>query len=215
MTDQNNMQKQDAGTCGPGCACGAPRPGGYVRMVVGIVVLVVAGVLVGRAVMKDNGSASASAAPASFAALPAAVATAPEATAVKPATEDRLKELESLSDLNTAAGDSFGVFVFLPGKGGTVSNAPITEMRSAARTIEPQLRGGKIGMFALKAGSPDYEQLTTQMAVPGVLAMVKGGGMSAASGDITEAKLVQALVAASSAGGCGAGGGGCAPGSCN
>ena len=43
------------------------------------------------------------------------------------------------------------------------------------------------------------------MAVPGVLALVKGRGMSAVSGEITEAKLVQGYVAAGSAGGCGPG----------
>ena len=50
------------------------------------------------------------------------------------------------------------------------------------------------------------------MAVPGVLAMVKGRGMSAVSGEVTEAKLLQGYVAAGSAGGCGPGAGaGCCP----
>ena len=72
--------------------------------------------------------------------------------------------------------------------------------------------GLKCGLFTLKAGSRDYDQIAAQMSVPGVLAMVKGRGMSAVSGDITEAKLVQGFVAASSAGGCGpSAGAGCCP----
>ena len=214
MSGNSEAKKQDAGGCGPGCSCGTSGSGGRGRMIVGIVILVIAGALVVRAMVKDNGAATANAAPAGFAALPAVAAPAPEAPAAKPApVADTIKELESLSDLNSVAGDTFGVFVFLPGKGETATQAPMAQLRSAARTIEPQLRGGKIGMFALKTGSRDYEQLAMQMAVPGVVAMVKGGGMSATSGDITETKLVQALVAASSSGGCGAGG--CGPRGCN
>jgi hypothetical protein len=83
-------------------------------------------------------------------------------------------------------------------------------MKGAARTIEAQ--GKKIGLFTLKPGSPDYDQIAKQMSVPGVLTIVKGRGMSAVSGDITEAKLVQGFVAASSAGGCGpSAGAGCCP----
>jgi len=72
--------------------------------------------------------------------------------------------------------------------------------------------GLKCGLFTLKAGTRDYDQLAAQMAVPGVIALVKGKGMRGMSGDITEAKLVQGFVAASSAGGCGpSAGAGCCP----
>jgi hypothetical protein len=84
-------------------------------------------------------------------------------------------------------------------------------MRGAARTIESKA-GLKCGLFTLKAGSRDYDQIAAQMSVPGVLAMAKGRGMSAVSGDITESKLLQGFVAASSAGGCGpSAGAGCCP----
>lgn len=214
MNEQNDKQKQEAGACGPACGCGTTVSGRRWRWIAGIVILLVAGALVVRAMVKDKGDLTSNAISARFAALPA-VAAAPDKTpVVKPATAtDGLKELDSLSDLNSAADDTFGVFVFLPGKGETAAKAPIAQMRSAAQTIEPQLNGGKIGMFALKAESRDYEQIAMQMAVPGVLAMVKGGGMSAASGDITETKLAQALVAASRSDGCGTGG--CGPVGCD
>ncbi len=212
--NEDDAKRQDKGACAPGCACGTSGSNGSRRMVAGIVILVVAGVLVIRAMVKDNGAASA--APAGFAALPDVAAPAPESREANPApAAEALKELGALSDLNSVAGDTFGVFVFLPGRGETAAAAPMAPLRSAMRMIEPQLRGGKIGLFALKEGSRDYEQLAMQMAVPGVVALVKGGGMSAASGDITETKLVQALVAASGSGGCGAGRGGCGPVGCN
>ena len=216
MNEQNDDQKQEAGACGPGCACGTTESGGRWRLVVGIVVLLVAGLLVARAVVKDNG---AQAAPAStgFAALAAAPEQTPEpAAAVKPPVTDTVKEIASLSDLNAVAADTVGVFVFLPGKTEATAKAPMAQIRGAARTMEPQLNGGKIGIFALKLGSRDYEQVASQMAVPGVVAMVKGGGMAPVSGEITETKLVQAYVTASSAGGgCGPASGGCGPRGCN
>ena len=88
----------------------------------------------------------------------------------------------------------------------------MAQMHGAARTIEANM-GGRIGIFTLKAGSPDYEQLASQMAVPGVIALTKSGGMGQATGEITEAKLIQAFVAASSVSACGPAE--CGPGGCN
>ena len=112
--------------------------------------------------------------------------------------------------MNTAAAKTDAVFVFLPGKEGGGAKAPSAPMRSAARAIEG--KGMKCGLFTLKPGSADYDQIAKQMAVPGVLALVRGRGMSAVSGEVTEAKLLQGYVAAGSAGGCGAGASpGCCP----
>jgi hypothetical protein len=134
-----------------------------------------------------------------------------EAPAV-PATV-AVQEIGALSDLNAVAANTDGVFVFLSGKNEPLIKAPLAQMRSAARTIESQ--GRKIGVFTLKTGSRDYEQVARQTPVPGVIAMVKGRGMSAVSGEITETKLIQAFVAASSAGGCGPSSAGCGPSGCN
>jgi hypothetical protein len=176
----------------------------------GAIVLVAAGVLVVRAVIRNNG-ATTDPASARFSALAAPGQTpAPDGKAT-PSDAVGVQEIGALSELNAVAADMAGVFVFLPGKNETAVKMPTAQIRGAARTIEPQVRG-KIGIFTLKTNSRDYEQLATQMAVPGVLAMVKGRGMSAISGDITETKLVQGFVAASSAGGCGpSAGAGCCP----
>ena len=53
------------------------------------------------------------------------------------------------------------------------------------------------GLFTLDEGSKDYAQVTSQVPVPCVLAMVKGLGTSAATHNISEENLLQALVAAS------------------
>jgi hypothetical protein len=217
MNEQNDKQKQETGACAPGCSCGTSRSGGRGRWIAGVVVLLIAAALVAKAMMKNNGAQAANVAPSGFAALAAPAAAAAEETpAAKPDAVDTIKELVSLSDLNVVAADTVGVFVFVPGKSETTVTAPMSQMQGAARTIEPQLRG-KVGIFTLKTGSRDYEQITMQMAVPGVLAMVKGGGMSATSGDVTESKLIQAFAAASSSGGCGPSSAGCGPGSagCN
>jgi len=209
-----NEQKQEAGACGPGCSCGTSGSGGRGRWIIGIVVLLIAGVLVARAVVKNNG-VSTTPATTGFAALPISVQTPDAAPAVAPSNTATFKELASLSELNAVATDTVGVFVFVPGKSEATAKAPMTQLLGAAKTMEPQLNGGKIGIFTLKTDSADYTQIAKQMVVPGVLAMVKGKGMSAASGDITETKLVQAFVTASSAGGCGPSSGGCGPSGCN
>jgi hypothetical protein len=114
-----------------------------------------------------------------------------------------ITSIGAIAELNIVATNLDAVFVFLPGKESISADSFLTPMQSAARTIES--KGLKCGLFTLKTGSRDYDQIAGQISLPGVLAMVKGCGMSAISGDITETKLVQGYVAASSAGKCCAG----------
>lgn len=114
-----------------------------------------------------------------------------------------LRQLDSMSELNDLAGDTYGVFVFVPDRSGSSADAPVDLMQSAVRALEPFLNGGRIGVFALAPGSTDYNQIRLMMAVPGVLAVVRGRGASAATGDLTESKLLNAFAAAASTGGCG------------
>ena len=207
-TDNMELLKQQAAACGHGCGCHTPGASGKMRWMLGAVVLVAAGTLVARAVIKNNGASAATPA-AGF----TTTALTEQPAAPVPTTSDTVavKEIGALSELNAVATDMAGVFVFLPGKSETTAKAPTAQIRGAAQTIGPKVRG-KIGIFTLKTNSRDYEQITAQIAVPGVLAMVKGRGMSAVSGEITEMKLVQAYVSASSAGGCGpSAGAGCCP----
>ena len=214
MSEQNDSQRDDTEACGPGCSCGTSGSGGRGRWIVGVVILLIAGVLVVRAVVKNNGAENVRAPAAGFAALPSPAQPSTSDAAVKPAGTDAVKEIAALSELNAVARDTVGVFVFVPGKTETMAKVPTAQIQGAARTMEPRLNGGKIGVFTLRTDSQDYEQIARQMAVPGVLAMVKGRGMSATSGDVTEAKLIQAFVAASSSGGCGPASAGCGPSGC-
>ena len=197
--------KPQAAGCDSGCSCHATGKSGKARWVIGAIVLVAAGVLVARDIIKSDAAPSQTSGQAF--ALPIA---ATNSSAAAPTTEKNVEPIGTLSELNTVATNLDAVFVFLPGKAGTSADSPSTPMKNAARTIEAQ--GKKIGLFTLKAGSPDYDQIAGQISLPAVLAMVKGRGMSPISGDITETKLVQGFLAASSAGGCGpSAGAGCCP----
>ncbi len=104
-------------------------------------------------------------------------------------------DLDSLASLNNVATDTDAVFIFVAA-GGPQNMQPVTQqIEAAAKRIKAN--GVRVSVFRLKEAAPEYVQLAEQVTVPCVLAMVKGGGMSTVSGEITEAKLVQAFVAAS------------------
>lgn len=210
--DNMEVLKPQTEGCGTGCGCHSSGASGKARWLISAVVLLAAGVLLARAMIKTD-QASTQPQPTAF----ATPVVAPEATSPAPAPETPPDAgagtmIGSFAELNTVAAKSDAVFVYLLGKEETSGSAAATKaMQSAVRTIEA--KGTKCAIFTLKAGSPDYASLASQVSRPGVLAMVKGQGMKAVSGEITETKLVQSYVAASSAGGCG--GGGCGSGGCN
>ncbi len=211
--DNMELLKQQASACGAGCSChstGSPRG---LRGVLGILVLLVAVTLVARAVMKNNGVSTDPGASAFPTLAPTATAgTQAPASPVAAVTATGISvgaSIASLSDLNKVASANDAVFVYLPAQNGASGNSPEASMKNAASRINSQ--GYKVGLFTLETGSRDYTQLAAQMSVPGVLALVKGRGMSAVSGEITEAKLIQGFVAAGSAA-CGPGG--CGPTGC-
>lgn len=205
------LQTQSASTCGADCGCHAPTSSGKMRMAIGVIMLLAAGTLVVRAITKSNETAPKTPEP-SFT-IPAALqpAATPEEKAPVPETTVGTV-IGAFSELNLLAAKTDAVFIFLPSKDTTSGNLPSTVMKSAVTKIEGQ--GLKCGLFTMKAGSPDYDKIAAQMATPGVLAMVKGRGMSAISGEITEEKLLQGYVAASRSGGCGPAAGGCGPAGC-
>ncbi len=212
--DNMELLKQQASACGTGCACHGTETAERTRWVVGMIILLVAATLVARAVVKNHGASTEPAA-LSFPSL-APTTTADSQVPVSPveavgATDISVgRNIASLSDLNTIAAVNDAVFVYVPAKDGASGHPPTASMQSAANRINSQ--GYKIALFTIERGSRDYTQLAAQMSVPGVLAMVKGRGMSAVSGEITETRLIQGFVAAANAGGCGPGG--CGPAGC-
>ncbi len=128
-------------------------------------------------------------------ATPAADEPENKDTPVKSALSLWGPDLDSLASLNNVATDTDAVFVFVAA-GGPQNVQPVTQqIEAAAKKIKSN--GVRVSVFRLKESAPEYVQLAEQVTVPCVLAMVKGGGMSTVSGEITEAKLVQAFVAAS------------------
>jgi len=216
-SDNMELLKQQSSACGPGCGCHATGTPANARWIIGAIVLVAAGVMVGRAITKSNGTATQTSAavfanPLTFQSVAGWGGSNAGSDAATPTNETSVgKTIGAFSELNTVAANTDAVFIFLPGKEGTSGNLPSAPMHGAARMIESKA-GMKCGLFTLKTGTRDYDQIVAQMAVPGVLAIVKGKGMSAIPGEITETKLVQAFVTASSAGACGpSAGAGCCP----
>jgi len=104
-------------------------------------------------------------------------------------------ELDSMASLNKVATNTDAVFILLSAKDQQDNQTITKEIDAAAQRI--QANGVRVSAFRLRQGAPEYAQLSKQVSIPCVLAMVKGGGMSAVSGEISEAKLVQAFVTAS------------------
>lgn len=206
-TPMEELKQEASAGCGPGCGCHSAGSSSKCRWGLGVIVLVAAGVLVARAMVKNDNASANPATPSGFGSVMPAAETPPPASEVISA----ISEIAAISDLNTLAMDTDAVFVYLPGKDETTSAAPTAAIQSATQTIESKA-GKKVGTFSLKVDAPEYAMLAAQGAAPGVLAMVKGRGMASTSGEITEAKLVQAFVSASSSGGgCGPASAGCGP----
>ena len=107
------------------------------------------------------------------------------------------KPLISLASLNQVAVDTDAVFIFLASEDKQQIQPVTSEIEAAAKKI--QSNGTRITAFTLEKSAPEYAQLVKQFPVPCVLAMVKGRGMSGVTGEINEAKLLQAFVGASRA----------------
>ena len=163
--------------CDSSCGCHATGTPGKMRSVLEVIVLIAAGTLVARAVIKTNGATAST--PAEGYATTAIIEqpSAPVSTATDTVV---VKEIGALSELNVVATNMPGGFVFVPGKNEPNTNVPTAQIQGAAQTIEPKLHG-KIGLFTLKTDSSDYAKLAVQMPLPGVLTLVKGHGMSAIS----------------------------------
>jgi len=109
--------------------------------------------------------------------------------------------LDLLSSLNKVALNQDTVFIYVPVMGKeTIKN----ETAKVIRSVEKQLKSKRIrlGVYTLKTSSSDYSKIKAQLPLPGILVLTKGRGSGTVSGDITEAKLLQAYVASTQGGGC-------------
>jgi len=123
--------------------------------------------------------------------------------AVPPQTSEAAsyRSIEALSELSTMTNDMNAVFVFVPGTNGISDDGELRTINQARQTLETRYEI-KMGVFVLKPGSRDYGEIAGQMAVPGVVAVVKTGVKARISGELTEAKIIDGFLTAVASGGC-------------
>ncbi len=214
----DDSQKCCPSTSGDSTCCSSAS-GSYSKrkLVVFAIIVVAAGIILARSLTKESNAVSDDTQQL-FASIPQEKNNeiSPQITAVTNVeTSDKTEltlwrpELNSLASLNKVAADTEVVYVLLADQqdSQTITKA----IEAAAKKIRS--KGSRICAFRLKKDAPDYAQLAKQFSIPCVVAMVKGRGMSAVSGEINEAKLIQAFVTASRPSGCGPSSS-CGPSSC-
>lgn len=209
MSDEEFDQKpaenriEGASQCEPGCNCVKTGLGTKSKIMICLLVAVAATAVLAHSFTRKAIDGAAQTQPAFASTAQAALSMASTARMeARPSWGEPLKDMASL---NKAAARQNAVFLYLVGKGKKVDDAVKMQIEQAAG--KAQTGGMIMGLYTLDTGSQDYSQITSQVPAPCVLAMVKGRGMSVVSGEITEAKLIQAIVAASRPSGCCPGGG--------
>ncbi len=217
QTDVNS--KPDTTECAPGCNCNASVLSTKRKVVVSLVVALAAAAVLAHGIMNKDEAENAgdqqtfaASLPVTGAEEPASLATATTDIAGKEKALSSLwgNTIDSLASLNNVAADKDAVFVFLPYGSDEETDAIKAQIETAAEKI--MAKGTTMAAFTLDNNSQDYAQVRSQVPVPCVLAMVKGLGMSVVSKDITEAKLLEAVVSASRPSNCGPSA--CAPNAC-
>jgi hypothetical protein len=111
--------------------------------------------------------------------------------------------LDSLQSLDTQAADKDVVFLVLHGDVQDARFAIPQQVGTAANNLWKT--GQKIGVFTLKNSTPDHNRLVSQFSVktfPSVVILGQQGSPSVVSGDITEVRLYNAFVLASTPASC-------------
>jgi len=206
MREEEN--KNETPPCGPGCGCnGKTHKGSFSRgrwMIFAVIMVVAVAMVVRAAAKNDTGSAQTA---------DHTVADSQEripcdssvSGTLADATNPEIKRstcgvmIQSLGDLKIMAIDKDGVFIFLSGNDDTQNSQCVKIIEKAVAAIREQ--GVDLGMFTMEEGTAEYAYFSRQVPPPGVIAMAKGRGSSAVSGDITNDKLMQAFVRAMNAGG--------------
>lgn len=204
--------------CGPGCNCGTTGLRTKGKVIVCLVVAIAAAVVLAHGLARKAASGSTQGQNAFVVAAPAPSPEAPPTSTEKGKTTGTIraksslwgKPLKNLASLNGVAAQKDAVFVYLPMKGRGPDETIKLQIEKAAG--EAQSGGRVMGIYTLDDGSQDYAQVTSRVPAPLVFAVVKGGGTRAVTGDISEGKLLQALVEASRPSGCAPSG--CAPSGC-
>lgn len=193
---------EDVSGCGPGCNCGGAKIGTKGKVIICLVIGIAAAIVLANSLMQKAETGDGGGPNAFTAKALATDKASPQSDKANSSLWD--KPLESLASLNEVAAGKDAVFLYLPAKGQAPDESIKKEIEAAAG--KAQLQGTKMAFLVLDEGSADYAQVTSQVPVPCVLAMVYGTGKSAATTNITEGNLLQSLVAASRPSACSPGG---------
>lgn len=226
------MDKKEESVCGKGCNCNAvSSKSKKVKVIVLlVVVLAIAGIFFYKASLKQQNKSVVANNTTAFN-LPKAAESAQMEVQSTNATElNKSKEsaaaqiksipennpglaskqnsgkigdyIESFGELNKLASSKDAVLIFIPTPKSELADA---QTQSAVLAAQQTLNsnGINLGLFTLMPVSQDYLMISRQVQAPAILVANKGKGMAAVTGDVTEAKLLQAFVTSSRAGGCG------------
>jgi hypothetical protein len=189
--------------CGPQCNCSGSSVGMKAKVTICVLVAIAAGVVLVRGLMSKDSTEADRNQKAFAVELPVAKTETSSATNEELEGKKRKQgksslwgsPLDSLASLNERAAEKDAVFVFLPGKDPERSQVIREQIEAAA--IKAQSRGTAMAAYRLGKDSRDYTQITGRTPAPCVLVKVKGRGQNVVADSITEAKLLEALVAAS------------------
>jgi hypothetical protein len=193
MNDERTEKKltanpfEGAPQCGPGCNCSTTGPATGRKVIFFCLVMVAAAAVALSHGLTLKAEAQITRGQKGFAAMVSATEK----------TRSWGEPLKNLAFLNTIAAGENSIFLYLPAKGQRPDEKVEQQIENAAE--KAQARGVKSAFYTLDTGSPDYSQLTSRTPAPCVLVLVRGAGMSPVTGDITEGKLLQAMVVASRA----------------
>lgn len=93
-------------------------------------------------------------------------------------------------------------FVYIPSKNGKMSNKIKSAIQSAKQSLEA--KNIKVDLYTLNTSSAASTDYAAQAKTPAVTVIYKGKDRKTVTGDISATKLLQAYMAATLAGGCGA-----------
>ncbi len=205
MSTKNQVEK--TAQCEPGCDCKKTGLGTKGRMIICLIVGIAATVVLGRSIARKTVDGTVQSQTAFASTVPAF--PSPASTTAIETNLSWGEPLKDMASLNQVAAQKNAIFMYLYEKGRGADEAVKRQIEQAAG--KAQSGGMNMALYTLDTGSQDYTQITSQVPAPCVLALIKGRGMSVVSGEITEGKLLQAIVTASR---CGPGSG-CGPAGCN
>lgn len=97
--------------------------------------------------------------------------------------------------INQAKSNKEVAFVFIPSKvNGNISDSAKESAISAQKRL--QNKNIKVSLFTLKTNSADYNSTISKVTPPAIMILNKGQGRGFAAGEITEANILQAYMAA-------------------